>query len=220
MRHPAVPYVLPFAIFLLLLALAPYWQWAPELEQYWRVLILALVVLFFSRRVLDFRFAKPVASILFGIAVFVLWILPDTLIPGWRQHWLFSNSITGSVQSSIPAEALTSTGVLVARTIRAALLVPIIEELFWRAWLMRWLVDPEFERVKLGTFTLFSFAMTAVLFASEHGPYWEVGLLAGLAYNYWMVHTKRLGDLILAHGVTNLCLSLFTIATQRWEYWM
>jgi cytochrome d ubiquinol oxidase subunit II len=62
--------------------------------------------------------------------------------------------------------------------------------------------------------------ITAALFASEHGPFWEVGLLTGVIYGLWMVKTKRLGDLFLAHGVTNLCLSLFTIWTGRWEYWM
>jgi membrane protease YdiL (CAAX protease family) len=59
-----------------------------------------------------------------------------------------------------------------------------------------------------------------VLFAAEHGPYWEVGLLCGVIYNWWMWRTRSLGDLILVHAVTNLALSLFVIATQRWTFWM
>jgi len=51
--------------------------------------------------------------------------------------------------------------------------------------------------------THYSFWVTAALFAAEHGPYWDVGLLAGILYNWWMVRTGRLADCIVAHAVTN-----------------
>jgi uncharacterized protein len=86
--------------------------------------------------------------------------------------------------------------------------------------LMRWLDNPDFETVPFGRYAASAFWISAALFASEHGPYWDVGLLAGAAYNFWAIHTKRLGDCILAHGVTNLCLSVYTIVTGKWEYWM
>ena len=76
-------------------------------------------------------------------------------------------------------------------------LVPVLEELFWRGWLMRWLIRPDFEAVRLGTYTHYSFWVTAALFAAEHGPYWDVGLLAGIIYNWWMVRTGRLADCIV-----------------------
>ena len=135
LRHPAVPYVLPFAVFLLFLVLQPYNPLPGPVEQVVRVATLAAVVWYFSRPVLDLRLATPFLTIAFGIAVFVLWILPDTLFPGYRGHWLFTNSITGAVSSSIPPDDLRSPLVLIFRTLRAALLVPIIEELFWRGWL-------------------------------------------------------------------------------------
>ena len=72
----------------------------------------------------------------------------------------------------------------------------------------------------LGTYSASAMWISAILFASEHGPYWEVGLIAGLLYNFWMVKTKSLGDCIFAHAVTNGVLSLFVIATGRWEYWL
>lgn len=220
LRHPAVPYVLPFVVFLLFLALQPYNPLPGPVEQVIRVAVLAAVVWYFSRPVLDLRVATPLLTVAFGIAVFGAWILPDILFPGYRAHWLFSNSITGAVSSSIPSDDLRSPLVLLFRTMRAALLVPIIEELFWRGWLMRWLDNPDFEKVPFGRYAHKAFWISAMFFASEHGPYWDVGLLAGAAYNYWAIRTKRLGDCILAHGVTNLCLSAYTIATGKWEYWM
>jgi len=59
-------------------------------------------------------------------------------------------------------------------------------------WLMRWLISPQFEKVPLGAYQAGAFWITAVLFASEHGPYWDVGLVAGVAYNWWMVRTRSL----------------------------
>jgi uncharacterized protein len=99
------------------------------------------------------------------------------------------------------------------------LIVPVVEELFWRAWLMRWLINTDFQQVKLGTYSPLAFWVTAVLFASEHGPYWDVGLLTGIIYNSWMIRTKSVGNCILMHAVTNGALSAYVIATAQWQYW-
>jgi CAAX prenyl protease-like protein len=77
----------------------------------------------------------------------------------------------------------------------------------------------DFRKVPLGQFTTASFLLTALLFASEHGAMWDVGLAAGVLYNFWMRRTRSLGDLILAHAVTNACLSVYVLARGRWEYW-
>ena len=79
--------------------------------------------------------------------------------------------------------------------------------------------QPRFPEGPLGTFTPVIFVVTAVLFASEHGSWWDVGLLAGLAYNWWMLRTRSLGDCILAHAVTNGCLAAYVVSQGRWEYW-
>ncbi len=219
MKHPAVPYVAPFAMFMLLLVVGPKLP-IGEWEQPLRVILLTAAVWFFSRKVIDLRTAMPVASVLLGIAVFVIWVGPDYLWPSYRTLWLFQNSITGEVTATIPVGFRMSLMVLVFRTIRAAVLVPIIEELFWRGWLMRWLIDTDFLKVPLGKYAASSFWITAALFAAEHGPYWEVGLIAGIAYNFWIVRTKKLGDCILAHAVTNLVLSGYVIFAGKWEYWL
>jgi len=184
-----------------------------------RVVFLAAVLWFFSRHVISFRCVRPVASILLGIAVCVLWVAPDQLFPGYRTHWLFQNSLTGELKTSIDASLLASPMVLFFRSIRAVILVPIIEELFWRSWMMRWIIDPKFEAIPLGTWQARAFCTTVVLFALEHGSYWEVGALAGIAYGWWMLRTRSLGDCILAHAVTNAILSGYVMATGKWHYW-
>jgi CAAX prenyl protease-like protein len=216
----ALPYILPFLVFVGMLATFPYLGLSPLLDQVARLVIVGGVIYVYSRHLLSWKIPFAGQSVLFGILVFIVWILPDLLIPGYRQHWLFTNSFTGGVSSSMPAAALLDPVVLALRTLRAAVLVPILEELFWRGWLGRWLVDQDFEKVPLGKYTTSAMLISGLLFASEHGPYWEVGLLAGLMYNYWLVKTRSLMDCIVAHGVTNLCLSLYVLATGKWEYWM
>jgi CAAX prenyl protease-like protein len=154
-----------------------------------------------------------------GFAVFLLWVVPDQLWH-YRHHWLFESAFTGAAVSSIPTQLRHNVAFLLLRTGGSALLVPIIEELFWRAWLMRWVISPNIETVPLGTYDRLAFWVTAALFAAEHGPYWEVGLVAGIAYNWWMVRTRSLGDCILAHGVTNLALGLFVVRSGQWQYWL
>jgi CAAX prenyl protease-like protein len=219
LKHPAIPYVFPMAVFLTVLTIQNRLASMGALEFPLRVVFLALVLWVVSRHVISFRCVAPVQSILLGIAVCAMWVLPDQLFPAYRTHWLFQNDLTGNLKTSIDPNLLASPMVLIFRSIRAVILVPIIEELFWRAWLMRWMIKPDFESVPLGTYSTQAFWIVAVLFASEHGPYWDVGLACGVIYNWWMVRTKSLGDLILTHGVTNLCLSLFTIYTKQWQYW-
>jgi uncharacterized protein len=105
------------------------------------------------------------------------------------------------------------------RTARAVLVVPVLEELFWRAWLMRWLIDTDFRRVPMGAYTPFAFWLTAILFASEHGSYWDVGLVAGVIYNWWTIRSKSVADCIVMHATTNAILSGYVLATAQWQYW-
>lgn len=220
-RHPWLGYAAPFAVFMLLLVVADYLPFGQPWESVVRVTLIVATLWYFSRHLIaTFRVANWFGSIAVGVAVFALWIAPDALVAGWRDHWLFQNSITGEVTVSIPVDDLADPLVLWLRVLRAALLVPILEELFWRGWLPRWVQNNDHTRVPLGQYTLLAFAVTAVLFATEHGPYWEVGLLAGIVYNAWMWRTKSLGDLVVAHAVTNACLAGYVWVTKEWQYWM
>jgi CAAX prenyl protease-like protein len=220
LNHPNVPYIAPFLTFIAMLAIQKNLAFLGDWEYAVRVVIVGASIWFFSRRVLDFKVRYWAGSLGIGIAAFLLWIAPDTLFPGWRQHWLFTNSIMGEVRVSLSAEQLSSPLLLLFRTISAALMVPILEELFWRAWMLRWLVKTDFESLPMGSADRQSFWIVAALFAVEHGPYWEVGLLTGVMWNWWMMRTKSLGDLIFVHAVTNLILSLYVIWSKQWHFWM
>jgi CAAX prenyl protease-like protein len=219
-RYPALPYIAPFVAILVFIAVRPYVPISPFVEWPLQVVLLGgLCALCWPDEIPKLP-RQWLGSILVGVAVFFIWIGPDVLIHGYRDNVLFSNSLFGAPHSSLPPAAQRSVWVLAWRTIRAATVVPIAEELFWRAWLMRWLIDNNFLSVRLGTYAPLAFFATALLFASEHGPYWDVGLVTGLLYNLWMVRTKSVADCILMHGVTNAVLSGYVLATGNWQYWM
>ncbi len=221
MRQSAsLPYIAPFAVFMGLIALHSFYTLPDLADQILRVTLVSLVLIFVARPVIDLRAARWPVSLLVGVAVFLIWIAPDLAFPGYRHHWLFENPILGAPKPGLSVASQTQPAVLALRAVRAVILVPIIEELFWRAWLMRWIIAPDFEKIPLGKYTAMSFWAVALLFASEHGPYWDVGLVTGVIYNAWMVKSKSLGDLILTHAVTNACLSAYVIAAGKWEYWL
>ena len=215
-----MPYVAPFAMFVVFIALAHWLPVSPGVLYPIRVVVVGVVLAVFSRDLVSFRDVTWAGSTMVGIVVFVIWVAPDVIWPAYRTHWLFDNSLVGSATSSLPQDVKGSVVFLATRIFGSVVLVPILEELFWRGWLMRWLIRPDFQAVRLGTYTPYSFWMTAVLFAAEHGSYWDVGLLAGIVYNWWMVRTGNLGDCIVAHAVTNALLAVYVLYSGRWQYWL
>ncbi len=216
-RRATLVHVAPFAAFVALMAAERLFSLPPWLAYPARS-VAVLVLLLPARNYLDFRPRFPFATAFLGGAVFAIWITPDLLF-GYRHFWLFENWLTGRAASGIPEALRRDAPFLIVRTAACTLLVPVFEELFWRSWMMRWLIRPKFFEVPFGTYQRGAFWTVAALFAAEHGPYWEVGLAAGLLYNWWAVRTRSLADCILAHAVTNGLLSVFVLMTGRWEYW-
>jgi CAAX prenyl protease-like protein len=180
--------------------------------------VVAILLLLLARPFLNLRPVYPLSSIVMGVAVFAIWIAPDLLFH-YRGFWLFDNAIVGHPVITTPPELRRNMAFLAMRMAGATIVVPIIEELFWRGWLMRWLIEAKFRAVPFGAYATGPFWIVAALFASEHGSYWEVGLLAGIAYNWWAVRTRSLADCILAHAVTNGILSAYVLLSGQWQYW-
>jgi CAAX prenyl protease-like protein len=216
-RYAAVPWVLPFLTFIGLLAIQP----VLSVPAWLRFSLSMVAILAVSRVPLRGGPSKPLLSILVGIAVFVLWAAPDAIAPWWHHTMVFDNPIVGHPAGNTPPALKHDPAFLLFRVAISVVAVPILEELFWRGWLMRWIVDSKnFERVPLGTYAPAAFWLVAILFACEHGSFWDVGLAAGIVYNWWMIRTRNLWDCILAHAVTNGILAVYVIGAGQWQYWL
>jgi CAAX prenyl protease-like protein len=215
--HPALAWILPFAVFIALLSLQKFVPIPAAL----RFFVVMAVIAGVSRHALKGRPSAPLWSVALGLVVFAVWVGPDVIAPGWRHSVLFNNAIVGEPAGNTPPASRNDPVFLIFRVAISVIAVPILEELFWRGWMMRWLIDSEhFERVPLGTYASMAFWVVAALFASEHGSFWDVGFVTGIIYNWWMVRTRNIWDCIIAHGVTNGALAAYVVLAGQWQYWM
>lgn len=100
----------------------------------------------------------------------------------------------------------------------AALVVPIMEELFWRSFVQRWVQTPDFLALDPAQIGLKALLIASALFAIEHTQ-WLAGLIAGLAYGWLYISTRNLWSPIVAHAVTNGVLGIYAVATHQWRFW-
>ena len=150
-------------------------------------------------------------AILIGLLVLLIWILPEEYLPQFGKHTGFNPYAFGWSHAAVIS-------LIAVRIIGAAVVVPIMEELFWRSFFMRYLIDKDFRNVTPGAFTWFSFIGVAVLFGLEHYRVF-VGIAAGVIYNLLMIRQKKLGGCIAAHAITNLGLGIYVLYTESWMFW-
>ena len=154
---------------------------------------------------------EVLVSVALGLAVLIIWIKGDGLLP-------FVGKNSGFNPFAYAGSGLGAGLLIFFRLLGAALVVPIMEELFWRAFLMRYLINPHFDSVPMGTFTWFSFISVAVVFGLEHHRVVE-GIIAGMIYGLIVVWQKRLTGAIIAHATTNLGLGIYVLLTGSWQFW-
>ncbi|MEO6848096.1 MAG: CAAX prenyl protease-related protein [Chthoniobacterales bacterium] len=222
---PQTAYLLPFGLFmggLLLLSLVqglgskfayPFLQ-HPEFWVYpLQTVVCGLAVVFLWRNY-SFRFNSGILlGVLAGLVSLGIWISPQVIfgkaarVEGFNPDLLQPGSFYYWCEVGL-------------RFLRLALVVPFLEEIFWRGFLMRYFIKPKFTDVPFGTYQTFSFLAVAVLFALEHGMVdWIPAVLTGLLYNGLAVRTKSMGSCVIAHAVTNLGLGFYIMATKQWGFW-
>ena len=211
-----LPYAAPFVLFLLLTEPARYFPaLAPHLYVAKTVLV-ALLLWHWWRNYADdyaprLTAGEYLAATGCGVLVLVLWIAPEGIFYQFAPNEGFNPyTMTDSRAGAVALIAVRLAG--------AALVVPIMEELFFRSFLMRYLIEADFCSVAMGRFTWFSFVGVAVLFGLEHHRI-VVGILAGLIYGGLLVWQKKLRGVTLAHGVTNLGLGIYVLYTGSWAFW-
>jgi CAAX prenyl protease-like protein len=212
-----LPYIAPMLVFLLMTSLEGSLPtaWYPAVYAL-KVAIVAAVAWLCRGTWADLRPVPPASTLLLaamtGVIVFVLWVR----LEGWYPTFGLLGSRTGFDPSALPPPWR---GPFVAvRLFGLAMLVPLVEELFWRSFLMRWLIDPDFVRVPVGRVTLQAAAITSAVFALSH-PEWLPALLTGLLWAWLLWQTRSLGACVLSHAVANLALGVHVLVTSDWKFW-
>src|SRR4030095_7486633 len=106
------------------------------------------------------------------------------------------------------------------RIVGAVLVVPVMEELFWRDYLWRQVLAPnDFKLAAGGGGSWTPFLIVAGAFAFVHGNWWLTSIVWALMVGALLVYTKSLGACIIAHSVTNLLLALYVLWRKEWAFW-
>ena len=209
-------YWLPFLVFAVFTALEGYlpaslYPWAYAVK-----VVAVVVTLAADRRAL--RAVQPSSQVVVracavGVVVFVEWVVLDKLIP---------YPSLGSRVGFNPLAAFSSGPGLVAflavRFFGLIVLVPIIEELFWRGFAIRYFTNEDFESVPMGVFSASAFCIVTIGSALTH-PEWPVALVAFALYAWLLKSTRSLFAVMLAHAVTNAVLGAYIFIAHDWVYW-
>jgi CAAX prenyl protease-like protein len=228
MSKPAWLRILPFALFMGFIGLQQGMEWAVGqgilpltaeqllyLYPLKAILVALLLVAFFRHyrelRCRDFANLKhSFGSLLVGLLVFVLWINMD-----WEFATIGDNQ---GFDPTLVAPEVTRNILIFFRIFGATLVVPVMEELFWRSFLLRYLINSDFERVPIGAFSWGSFVIGAGLFGLEHNLL-LAGVMAGAAYSLLLYRTRSIAQCVLAHAVTNFALGIYVLQTGNWRFW-
>ncbi|MEY2890673.1 MAG: hypothetical protein RJA98_581 [Pseudomonadota bacterium] len=149
-------------------------------------------------------------SVLVGVVVFWLWIQLDA-------PWMRLGEPSAPFRP-VGADGQLEWGLIALRWLGAALLVPVMEELFWRSFLMRWVDNPSFEAVPPQRVTLKAMVLSTFVFMLAH-TLWLAAIVAGLAYAWLYVRRGKLWMPIIAHAVTNGVLGVWVVLTGNWQFW-
>jgi uncharacterized protein len=211
---------LPFAVFILLLALRPslagwlgdagHWAYAVQAGS------AALLLCVFWPRFTELHSKTALnasnlsLAILVGVGVFIAWINLDLpFLSLGRADQVVSPPLSGNGRIDIAW--------LAVRLVGAVIVVPLIEELFWRSLVMRWLEQRDFALLPAAQISIRSVILSSLAFGLEH-TLWFAGAVAGISYallyrrgNLWLA--------VLAHAVTNLLLGVWVVTTGSWEFW-
>ena len=175
--------------------------------------ILCGALLLWFRRCYEFHGLKNVAfTLLIGFGVFVIWVAPQQFFNLPLRNLGFDPSVL----SNNSAYWLSVT----FRFLRLIVVVPVMEEIFWRAFLLRFLIDEHFEQVPFGKFSWLSFAIVTVAFTFSHSRLdWLAAFICGVLYNVVAYRSRSLASCILAHATSNLLLGLWIMQTRQWGFW-
>jgi uncharacterized protein len=237
-RSPVLARVVPFIVFL---GLTFCQGQLGEASRYWIYLLKTIVgawlVWTVWPLVTEMRWAFSWEAVLVGAGVFVMWVGLDGHYPslgqltqkyicpllraiklGWLCPQTESAGLPWNPRAQFAGSAAMAWFFIGVRIAGSTLVVPPLEEVFYRSFLYRYLIKPNFDSVPLGRINLPAFLATSVLFGVEHQE-WLAGILCGVAFQALVCWKGRLGDAMTAHALTNLLLGIWVVWKGAWHFW-
>jgi exosortase E/protease (VPEID-CTERM system) len=175
-----------------------------------RISATGAVLWIFRKRYTRLKWTWSWPAIAIGFATFVVWL---ALIPAGMSR----NDGWPAALRSVPL--YWAAGWLLFRVVGYVVIAPLAEELAFRGFLTRRIIQSDFQNVPLGMFSWSSFLISSALFGAFHGGMWLAGTLAGMSFALALYHRRALGDAVQAHAITNSLIALYAFATGHWSVW-
>lgn len=144
-----------------------------------------------------------------GIAAFVVWLV--------AARWLLEPAAVPAKLAALPDPARIAW--IVIRAAGSVLVVPLVEELAFRGFLLRRLATPLFESASFRSAGAVALLVSSLVFGLQHGAMWPAGIAAGLLYGGVAIQTGRMGEALAAHAVTNLLVAAWVLLGDQWQLW-
>ncbi len=214
--------IVPFAVFMGLLVLRGLvpadgsWGFDARWVYGATVLIVGGLLLAFAREYAELArqnlptLAETLLAVVVGLVVFALWIQLDA-------KWMTLGEPAAAFKP-VNAQGRLDWPLIAVRWVGAALLVPVMEELFWRSFLMRWVEHPTFQGVDPQRVGLKAIVLSTFVFMLAH-TLWLAAIVAGLAYAWLYRRSGKLWLAVIAHGVTNGALGIWVVHSGQWQFW-
>ncbi len=172
----------------------------------------------------EIRWSFSVEAVLVGISVFEVWVCFSgewtTQTSLWAKLGLAHAPATPAPVWNPQAQFGPALGAffIAVRILGSALVVPPIEEAFYRSFLYRYIANQDFLAIPLNKFLPVPFIVTAVVFGISHNE-WLAGIFCGMAYQWLVLRRNRLGDAMTAHAITNFLLGVWVVWRHAWNFW-
>jgi hypothetical protein len=179
------------------------------------------------------RFSLDACAV--GILVFVVWVgaegyyLPLTAVEDQLVGYLRGALGMEPTMPSAPAvpwnphlafgqDSALAWLCIVGRIAGSSLVVPPLEEMFYRSFLYRFLAAAKFESIPLLGIRIWPFLIGSIIFGAAHRE-WLPGIFCGAMYQWLVCRHGRLGEAMTAHAITNFLLGLWVVSRGAWVFW-
>ena len=211
-----LPYVAPMVVFLAITAglEGNFPQYYPLIYM-GKVLVVGSLLWVFRCTWKDYYWEPKtylIAAVI-GLATFALWIGLEQI----KYPHVLGTRTAYNPWKEIPEDGLRM-AFLATRFFGLLLLVPWMEEIFWRSFVLRYATKPDFLSLKLDEFSTQALLIMAGLFGLAH-PEWLPAVLTAVIYAELLRRTKSLSACFVAHAVTNLALGIYVVTQRQWQFW-
>jgi uncharacterized protein len=213
-QSPLLVRILPFAVFA---ALTLFQGSFGEAAQYWvytlKTILAAWLLWLVRPYIAEMRWKLSWEAVAVGVGVFLAWVGLDGLYPMFAARAGSFNPLKTYGEGSGLAIFF-----IAVRTIGSSLVVPPLEEVFYRSFIYRYLISADFTGIPLSTLNWRAFFLAGVIFGIGHFE-WLPGILCAFAYQWLTLRKNRLGDAMTAHAITNFLLALWVVGRHAYSFW-